>query len=533
MSGRNSTPLRAPTPPAPDFETFFEVSLDLLVIRDAELQIVKVNPAWERVLGYTMAELEGQPMLSFIHPDDVAGSHSQMERVASEKDVKHFVNRYRCRDGGYRYLEWRAHQAGDLVYGVARDVTERFAIEAEMAEARSAAEAANKAKSEFLANMSHEIRTPLNGVLGITGALARTELTAQQREMVDLVLTSGELLERVVSDVLDFSKIEAGRLELEIRPFDLPSQLHALLDLFRDRAGEKGLTFSVTCGEAAQGWFRGDIVRIKQVLGNLVSNAIKFTAEGEIRVAIDVHDPEDGRDPTLILEVRDTGIGFDEAFARRLFQRFSQADGSITRRFGGTGLGLSICQALVEMMGGDIRGASVPGRGSEFQVRLPLPRLEGGGREAPAGPPGEIAELRLRRALEAGSLRVLLAEDHLINQRVVELILEPTGASLTKVETGDEALRACMAEDFSLILMDMQMPVMDGLAATRAIRAFERALATPRRTPIVMLSANAMPHHSQEAIAAGADLHLAKPVTPASLLDAVARALDLATTAAP
>jgi CheY-like chemotaxis protein len=185
------------------------------------------------------------------------------------------------------------------------------------------------------------------------------------------------------------------------------------------------------------------------------------------------------------------------------------------------------------MMGGDIRGASVPGRGSEFQVRLPLPRLEGGGREAPAGPPGEIAELRLRRALEAGSLRVLLAEDHLINQRVVELILEPTGASLTKVETGDEALRACMAEDFSLILMDMQMPVMDGLAATRAIRAFERALATPRRTPIVMLSANAMPHHSQEAIAAGADLHLAKPVTPASLLDAVARALDLATTAAP
>ena len=207
--------------PTLDFETFFSTSLDLLVIRDADLKIVKVNQAWEKVLGYRTQELEGQPMLSFIHPDDVAASRSQMQRVETEKDVEGIINRYRCRDGGYRYLEWRAHQEGDLVYGVARDVTERLAIEAEMVEAKAAAEMASKTKSEFLANMSHEIRTPLNGVIGLTSALAQTELSAQQREMVELILTSGQTLERVVSDVLDFSKIEAGRLELDIQPFDL------------------------------------------------------------------------------------------------------------------------------------------------------------------------------------------------------------------------------------------------------------------------------------------------------------------------
>jgi PAS domain S-box-containing protein len=509
----------------PDFETFFAVSLDLLVIRDADFNIVKVNQAWERVLGYGMEELEGQPMLSFIHPDDVADSHSQMQRVESERDVKGFINRYRCRDGAYRYFEWRAHQEGDLVYGVARDVTERLAIEAEMAEARAAAEAANKAKSEFLANMSHEIRTPLNGVIGVAGALARTKLSAQQREMVELVLTSGQTLERVVSDVLDFSKIEAGRLELEAQPFDLRPQLDGLLGLFRGRAEQKGLRFAVTYGAGAEGWFHGDVVRIRQVLGNLVSNAIKFTAKGEVRVAVDVGDLDGSDVAALAFEVRDTGIGFDEAFARRLFQRFSQADGSITRRFGGTGLGLSICQALVEMMGGEIRAVSEPGRGAAFQVRLPLPRRPEIVDEGPAGAAGG-AELGAALAHDGGSPRVLLAEDHVVNQRVVELILGPAGVRLKKVETGEAALRAYMDEEFALVLMDMQMPVMDGLTATRAIREFEARTPRRGRTPIIMLSANAMRQHHDEAIAAGADLHLAKPVTPESLLGAVARALN-------
>ena len=513
----------------PDFETFFATSLDLLVIRDAEFKIVKVNQAWEKVLGYRAQELEGQPMLSFVHPDDVAGTHAQMQRVGTEKDVKGIINRYRCRDGGYRYLEWRAHQEGDLVYGVARDVTERLAIEAEMAEAKAAAEAANKAKSEFLANMSHEIRTPLNGVIGLTSALAQTELSDQQREMVGMILTSGEMLERVVSDVLDFSKIEAGRLELDIQPFELQSQLKGMGGLFRTRAEEKGLTFTVACGVEEGDWFCGDIVRIKQVLGNLVSNAIKFTAQGEVRVAVEILDRPSADAPILAMpilamKVCDTGIGFDDAVAKKLFHRFSQADGSITRRFGGTGLGLSICHALVEMMGGEIRAASEPGRGSEFEVKLPLPRHRDIHRGTSVDAAGDIAALGL--AHEGRPLRVLLAEDHIINQRLVEAILSPMGVSLTITENGDTALRAYRSGEFALVLMDMQMPVMDGLAATRAIRDFETAHPSRRRTPIVMLSANAMRQHVDEAIAAGADFHLAKPVSLASLRDAVARALN-------
>ena len=506
----------------PDFESFFAVSLDLMVIRDSAFRIVKVNAAWERVLGYTAEELEGQPMLSFIHPEDVPDTHSQMRRVEDERDVQRFLNRYRCRDGSYRHFEWRAHQEGELVYGVARDVTDRLAIEAEMAEARTAAEAANTAKSEFLANMSHEIRTPLNGVIGLAGALGKTDLSSSQREMVELILASGQTLERVVSDVLDFSKIEAGRLELEIQPLDLRPELDGLIDLFRGRAEEKGLTFSVAYGPAARGWIRSDGVRIKQVLGNLISNAIKFTARGEVRVEIGADDEPLAGGPVLTLHVSDSGIGFDQDAAERLFQRFSQADGSITRRFGGTGLGLSICQAFVEMMDGEIKAVSEPGQGSQFRVSLPLQRCEPPRRPLQAA--NDLGDLAFLDP-SGGPLKVLLAEDHVVNQKVIELILGPIDVALTKVEDGAEALRAYSAETFALVLMDMQMPVMDGLAATRAIRAVEAASPARRRTPIIMLSANAMSQHREEALRAGADLHLAKPVTPESLLGAVSRML--------
>jgi PAS domain S-box-containing protein len=510
---------------APDFEAFFKVSLDLMVIRDSNYRILKVNQAWERVLGWTVEELEGQPMLSFIHPKDVPSSRSQMVRVETEKDVNGFLNRYRCRDGTYRWFEWRAHQHGDLVYGVARDVTDRIELEAEMKAARAEAEAANTSKSEFLANMSHEIRTPLNGVIGVAAALSQTELTASQREMVELILTSGQTLERVVSDVLDFSKIEAGRLEFEVRPFDLRREMDGLLDLFRGRAEEKGLAFEIDYGPGATGWFLGDVVRIKQVAGNLLSNAIKFTSQGGVAVDIDVSEEEGSRPAELCIAVQDSGIGFDDETGRRLFQRFSQADGSITRRFGGTGLGLSICQALVEMMGGDIRATSEPGRGSRFVITVPLLWHEGIEPAAQAAEDPAVRLLREGAASESG-LRVLLAEDHAINQRVVELILAPVGAALVKVENGREAVRAFEDETFDLILMDMQMPVMDGLKATRAIREIEAREPGRLRTPLVMLSANAMRQHAEEALAAGADLHLPKPVTGTSLLEAVARALN-------
>jgi PAS domain S-box-containing protein len=508
---------------AADLTTFFEVSLDMLCIRDMAFRFVRVNQAWADVLGYSRDELVGVSMLDFIHPEDLAHSRGHMERLRTEHEVWGYINRYRRRDGQYRHLEWRAKREGDLVFGVARDVTERLAIEAEVQEARLAAEAANKAKSDFLANMSHEIRTPLNGVIGVVEALRRTELSVAQGEMMELIRSSGATLERLVSDILDVSKIEAGRLELENGLFDLKAELTGLLDMNQLRAQEKGLGFHVDLGEHARGAFHGDATRIKQVLGNLVSNAVKFTQTGEVRVRIGAAGAKAGP-CAMTFEVQDTGVGFSPEFGRALFTRFSQADSTITRRFGGTGLGLSICRSLVEMMGGEISAQSEPGKGSLFKFTLVLHRDQ------------DLALYDADRAsaaaidqdpdLDRGDeppIRVLLAEDHPINQRVIQLILAPHGAAVTTVENGAEALAAYRSDAFDLVLMDMQMPVMDGLAATRAIRLLERC--GGRRTPIIMLSANAMSQHRQEAIAAGADLHLAKPVTAASLIAGISEAL--------
>jgi PAS domain S-box-containing protein len=503
-----------------DLATFFDVSLDLLCIRDQDYRFLKVNQAWETALGWRVEELIGRPMIDFVHPDDVEASRERMRLVAVQ-NVMGFVNRYRHRDGSYRNLEWRARHVGDLVFGVARDVTERLALEAEMAAARAAAEAANQAKSDFLANMSHEIRTPLNGVIGIAGALRRTPLTPDQQEMVSLIEGSGVSLERLVSDVLDFSKIEAGRLEIETRVFDLRPELDGLLEMHRLRAADKGLAFPVTWGPQARGAFVGDSVRLKQVVANLLSNAVKFTEAGSVAVWIDVVEPAaPDAPPSLQVEIQDTGVGFDDASAAKLFQRFSQADATITRRFGGTGLGLSITRGIVELMDGAIHAVSRPGEGSLFRVAIPLPRarpLAAVALEAP-----EVVDLG-----RLAGLRVLLAEDHAVNQRVITLILGPLGVEVTIVEDGAKAVEAFQAGDYDLVLMDMQMPVMDGLAATRALRGHETRSPARPRTPIVMLSANAMAQHRAEAQASGADLHLAKPITPAALIAGVLEAIDL------
>ena len=513
---------------ARNLTTFFDVSLDMLVIRDMEGRFVKISRAWETALGYPIEALEGASLLPLIHPDDVAATQGHMRLAGDRGEVFGFVNRYRHRDGHYRQLEWRARRSGDLVFGVARDVTERLREEAEMAAAKTAAEAANRAKSDFLANMSHEIRTPLNGVIGVVAALGQTQLTPDQREMVDLIHSSGETLERLVSDILDVSKIEAGHLAIEEREFDLRRELSGLLDITRMRAEEKGLAFRVDCGVDARGAFLGDSIRIKQVLGNLLSNAVKFTGQGEIVAGIEVVDPPEGEQASrLTLEVQDTGVGFDPSLATMLFQRFSQADTTITRRFGGTGLGLSISKTLVEMMGGQISAESEPGRGSLFRVIIPLARtLSLADYDAPREDAVPAAPLPAPSLVQRGGLRVLLAEDHPVNRKVVQLILAPYDVELTMVENGVLAVEACKATPFDLVLMDMQMPVMDGLAATRAIRAHERDQATGERLPIIVLSANAMVHHKHDALAAGADLHVAKPVTADALLVGIDQALN-------
>ncbi|AYG94241.1 response regulator [Brevundimonas naejangsanensis] len=497
---------------AADLATFFDVSLDLLVIRDLDGAIVRASASWAATLGYAPDDLVGLAILTLVHPDDLPctlDAATEVENRRPGDPVRGHVNRYRHRDGRYVTLEWRAQKFGDRIYAVARDVTAKIAADQALLEAKAAAEAASRAKSDFLANMSHEIRTPLNGVIGIVDALSRTALSPEQAEMVSLISASGVTLQRLVSDMLDVSRTEAGGLELELRPFDLDEALGPALETLRLRAEDKGLAFRVERPAHVRGVFMGDSVRIGQILGNLLSNAVKFTTEGAVIVRLALSE-SDGAPGLLMIEVEDTGVGFDADHAARLFQRFSQADSSITRRFGGTGLGLSICRSLTEMMGGRIEAASTPGLGSRFRVELPLPRAN------------EVETRVAAAALPSRPLRVLLAEDHPVNQRLVQLILADHAAELVIVEDGAEAVAAFEAGRFDVVLMDMQMPGMDGLTATRALRAAEAVRPGTPRTPILMLSANAMAEHRDAARDAGADLHLAKPITARDLLTALA-----------
>jgi signal transduction histidine kinase/CheY-like chemotaxis protein len=367
--------------------------------------------------------------------------------------------------------------------------------------AQAKAEAANAAKSAFLATMSHEIRTPLNGVLGMAQAMGAEQLSGRQRERLAVIRQSGEALLTILNDVLDLSKIEAGKLELEIVDFNLGEVARGAYSAFTAIAAKKGLAFVLEVGPA-EGRYRGDPSRIRQVLFNLVSNAVKFTEAGEIRVA--------GRydDGQLVLDVHDTGPGIAPENVSKLFGKFDQLDSSTTRRFGGTGLGLAICRELAQLMGGTISVESTPGAGSTFTLAIPLSRLGDETAPLPAPPPGE--------EVEPMSLRVLAAEDNAVNQLVLRTLLHQMGLDPHVVEDGAAALAAWESAEWDLILMDVQMPIMDGIAATAAIRTRERETGRPR-TPIIALTANAMAHQVQEYRDAGMDGHVSKPIEVSAL----------------
>ena len=375
------------------------------------------------------------------------------------------------------------------------------------------AQAANRAKSEFLANMSHEIRTPLNGVLAVSDALALTPLSAQQQTMLGLISSSGRVLQQLLSDILDLARIETARMEIHRAPFDLQRAVHDVVQLHAAIGEAKGLEIILVLDDEIDVQVLGDMVRFKQVLTNLISNAIKFTETGHVRVT-GSREMTKGA-PRFRFSIEDTGVGFDAESAERMFNRFEQVDSSITRRFGGSGLGLAICSELVALMGGEIYCESEPGRGSTFSFVVPLePAASAEIQPEPAAPLAAALQGPARR------LRVLAADDHPTNRKVVELVLSEADVDLVLVEDGAMAVEAVSSQSFDVILMDMQMPVMDGLTATRAIRAIEAA-GTRARTPIIMLTANAMPEHIAQAMAAGADRHMAKPLNAAELLNAL------------
>ena len=384
------------------------------------------------------------------------------------------------------------------------------AARAEMAAAKAEAEQANQAKSSFLANMSHEIRTPLNGVLGMAQAMAAGKLSREQRGRLDVIRRSGEGLLAILNDVLDLAKVEAGRLELESIDFDLAQVVELARAGFASLGQDKGVTLAVDIAEA-RGVYRGDPNRVRQILHNLISNALKFTDRGEVRI---IAAPIPGG---VAITIADTGIGMNAETLSRLFTAFSQADSSTTRRYGGTGLGLSICRELAQLMGGEISATSAPGEGSRFTVVLPMPRV---GDERAAAAPQQAAAT----PLEADGLRVLVAEDNAVNQLVIKTLLGQAGIALQVVSDGAQALDAWRAGAWDLVLMDVQMPVMDGIAATRQIRA-EEALAGRPRTPILGLTANAMAHQVAEYAAAGMDGHVAKPINTEDLFAQLSAAL--------
>jgi signal transduction histidine kinase/AmiR/NasT family two-component response regulator len=392
-------------------------------------------------------------------------------------------------------LAWTLHREGEA-----------------MREALDTARAADRSKSAFLATVSHEIRTPLNGVLGMAQAMKRDPLPAVQRDRLEVISESGESLLAILNDVLDLSKIEAGKLELELVDFNLEDIARGAHAAFTPIAERNGISFDLIVEEDARGAYRGDSVRVRQVLYNLISNAVKFTAEGGVKATL-------SRTPTGVrIAVADTGIGIAPDRVGALFQKFVQADSTTTRRFGGTGLGLAICRELCEAMGGTISVTSRLGEGSCFVADLPLPRA------ARAAAPAEAAAPDA--PLEAGAtLRVLAAEDNRTNQLVLKTLLAQIGVEPVIVDNGAEAIEAWERAAWDLILMDVQMPVMDGLTAASAIR--EREVQTRRApTPIIALTANAMSHQVEGYRDAGMNGFLAKPIDIRQLFQTIQSVVD-------
>lgn len=501
--------------------SILNISSEGIIVADQDMRILLFSKGAEVIFGYSAPEVLGRH-IELLIPQDRRAAHRQRvqgfaagailsRRMSNRQDVTGLTKDGRLApiEVGLSKLTTRT---GMVYTAIIRDISESLQAEASLNQAVSEANAASAAKSAFLAAMSHEVRTPLNGVLGMAQAMARDALPPKQAERLEVIRQSGESLLGILNDMLDLSKIEAGKLQMETLEFDLGDLIAGTHNTFAALATQKGLQFDLHVSPRAEGAYLGDPLRLRQVLNNLISNAVKFTEKGLVEVDVD------RQGGLLVIAVRDTGMGISPDALTRLFDKFEQGDLSTTRRFGGTGLGLAICQDLVRLMGGDISADSALNEGATFTVRLPLEHVG----HVPALPdvigPPPAADQRPQ-------VRLLVAEDNRANQLVIDTLLRQVGITPVIVPNGRAAVAAWEERPWDLILMDVQMPEMDGPTATSIIRRRELD-SGQARTPILALTANAMDHQLSEYRQAGMDGLVAKPIEIDKLFSAISLAIS-------
>jgi len=495
-------------------DQFFNLSLDLLVIAGLDGYFKRLNPSWGETLGYSLAELMEKPFMSFVHPADVDRTMAEVERSAAGDSTRAFENRYRCRDGSYRWIYWNCvpHLEEGLLYAVGRDVTERKLAEDTVARARDEALALTELKSQFVAMVSHEIRTPMNGVLGMTKLLVDTPLQPAQQRYVEAIRTSAQALLTVINDILDFSKVEARKITLAESDFDLYELLEAVTQVAAETAREKGIDILSFYPPELPREVRGDPGRLRQILLNLISNAVKFTDHGEVVLRTDPVPADNGL--RLTFAVTDTGIGIAAPDLERLFEPFAQLDASNTREFGGTGLGLTICEQLLHLMGTHLDVESEPGHGSRFAFTVAL-----------APPQGQSRPAKPAKNALAGR-RVLLIADGAACHQMLTVHAHAWGmyaSGAADAHSGLEHLRtqALRGQPYDVALVDQNLPEIPGTDLVRAITSDE---AIPPTHLVLLTSGSHSDHLAVEASEAGAIL--AKPIAPSLLYNCLVQLLD-------
>ncbi|WP_144005097.1 PAS domain-containing hybrid sensor histidine kinase/response regulator [Solidesulfovibrio fructosivorans] len=496
-------------------ELFFERSVMGILLGDNEGNLFDANPRALELLGYTLEEIRAANIRDLIHPDDMRMVSCMAGPMASLAGLPFTIERrYRRKDGTWLPVQVDfspLDDTGQCFQAMLQDISARRAAEDAKNAALSQVRSASQAKSAFLANMSHEIRTPLNGVMGMLQLLLATPHSPEQDEYMRTAMDAASALLRLLSDILDFSSLDGGTMSLSQELFTVSDVLDPIIASFAHEAAIKGLAFSCRVAPQTPARLRGDPARLRQLLYNLTGNAIKYTTFG--RVELDVAPVEKPESPCMALlefAVRDTGIGIPSEKLDHVLDAFAQADASVTRAHGGLGLGLTIVRAIAERMGGRILLSSQPGQGTEARVRLPFARPpEMAPPVAPSAKPCLIGR------------RVLVVEDEAVNRLTIQAMLRRLGCETVLTENGREALARLAGEDFDCVLMDVRMPLLDGLSATRAVRDGSAGARNPA-IPILALTAHALTEDREQALAAGVDGYVVKPVD----LEALARAMD-------